>query len=259
MQTDIGRIGVFSVPLEVLPRERGAAFARRLEELGYTAVWTGEGLGTREIFTNAMGVLAGTERIVFCAGIANVWGRDPVTTVTSTRTVQESYPGRFLLGLGISHREQVDPRGHVYGKPIETMRRYLEGMDMVPFVSPLPGEAAMTSPVERVLAALRPPMVRLSAEAADGAHPYLTTAETTRIHRQLLGPGKMLAPEQAFLLETDPARREILHNHLQTLRKAGVAPPLSLAMRQLYPDPDTALLEFIGNLRRETVAEKTGG
>lgn len=205
MQTDIGRLGVFSVPLEVLPREQGAAFARRLEELGYTAVWTGEGLGTREIFTNAMGVLAGTDRIVFCAGIANVWGRDPVTTVMSTRTVQESYPGRFLLGLGISHREQVDPRGHVYGKPVETMRRYLEAMDMVPFVSPLPGEAAMTSPVERVLAALRPPMVHLSAEAADGAHPYMTTPETTRIHRELLGPGKMLAPEQAFLLETDPA------------------------------------------------------
>jgi probable F420-dependent oxidoreductase len=205
MQTDIGRIGVFSVPLEVLPREQGAAFARRLEEIGYTAVWTGEGLGTREIFTNAMGVLAGTERIVFCAGIANIWGRDPVTTVTSTRTVQESYPGRFLLGLGISHREQVDPRGHVYGKPVETMRAYLAAMDTVPFVSPLPGEAAMTSPVERVLAALRPPMVRLSAEAADGTHPYMTTPETTRLHRELLGAGPFLAPEQAFLFETDVA------------------------------------------------------
>jgi probable F420-dependent oxidoreductase len=205
MQTDIGRIGVFSVPLEVLPRVEGATFARRLEELGYTAVWTGEGLGTREIFTNAMGVLAGSERIVFCAGIANVWGRDAVTTVTSTRTVQESYPGRFLLGLGISHREQVDPRGHAYGKPVETMRRYLAEMDGVPFVSPLPGEAAMTEPVERVLAALRPPMVRLAAEVSDGAHPYMTTPETTRLHRELLGPGRLLAPEQAFLLETDAA------------------------------------------------------
>lgn len=85
----IGRIGVFSVPLEVMPRTAGVEFAAELEELGYWAVWTGEGLGTREIFTNACGILAGTRSIVFGAGIANVWARDHVTMVTSTRTVQE--------------------------------------------------------------------------------------------------------------------------------------------------------------------------
>ena len=208
--SSIGRIGVFSVPLEVMPRSAGVEFAAELEELGYGAIWTGEGLGTREIFTNACGILAGTRSIVFGAGIANVWGRDHVAMVTSTRTVQESYPRRFLLGLGISHREQVDPRGHAYGRPVTTMRAYLEAMDAVPFVSPLPGEAAVTAPVGRVLAALRPPMLRLAAECADGAHPYMTTPAATAIAREILGPGKLLAPEQAFVLVNDAARaREI--------------------------------------------------
>lgn len=205
MLPDIGRIGVFSVPLEVALREVGVEFAQELEELGYGAVWTGEGLGTRELFTNAAVLLAGTRRIVFGAGIANVWARDPVTTVTATRTLLESYPRRFLLGLGISHREQVDPRGHKYARPISTMRTYLEAMDSAAFVSPLPTETAATAPVKRVLAALRPPMLRLAAELADGAHPYMTTPETTAAAREILGPEAILASEQAFLLESDPS------------------------------------------------------
>jgi probable F420-dependent oxidoreductase len=186
-------------------RARGAEFAHELEELGYTAVWTGEGLGTREIFTNAAGILAGSERIVFAAGIANIWGRDPVTTVTATRTLEEGYPGRFLLGLGISHREQVDPRGHTYARPLAAMRSYLDAMDAVAFVSPLPGEAAHTAAVPRVLAALRPPMLALAAEHADGAHPYMTVPSATASAREILGPGKLLAPELAFVLEDDPS------------------------------------------------------
>ena len=111
MSAEIGRIGVFSVPLEVLPRTASVEFVRELEELGYGAVWTGEGLGTREIFTNAAVILAGTDRIVFCAGIASIWGRDPVTAVTATATLLESFPDRFLLGPGVSHRKKVHPRG----------------------------------------------------------------------------------------------------------------------------------------------------
>lgn len=201
----LGKVGVFSVPLEVVPAKAGIAFAQELEELGYSAVWTGEGLGTREMFTNAAAVLAGTERIVWGAGIANIWARDPVTTVTATRTLNESYDGRFLLGLGISHREQVDPRGHVYERPIEVMRRYLAAMAAAKFVSPLPTEAAQTAPVQHILAALRPAMLRLAAEASDGAHPYMTTPEHTALAREILGPGNLLVPEQAFVLEDDPS------------------------------------------------------
>jgi probable F420-dependent oxidoreductase len=202
---ELGRIGVFSVPLEVLPRADSVEFVRELEELGYGAVWTGEGLGTREIFTNAAAILAGTERIVFCAGIANIWGRDAVTASTATETLLESFDGRFLLGLGVSHREQIEPRGYVYGRPVATMRIYLDVMDTATFVSPLPEEAAATRRVPRVLAALRPAMLRLAAERADGAHPYMTIPDATAHAREILGPEPLLLPEQAFVLETDPS------------------------------------------------------
>ena len=199
----IGRIGVFSVPLEILPRAQAVEFVHELEELGYGAVWTGEGLGTREMFTNAAVILGGTSRIAFCAGIATIWGRDPVTAVTATRTLLESFPGRFLLGLGVSHREQVEPRGHSYERPLAHMRSYLDAMDTAPFVSPLPGESAATARVPRILAALRPRMLQLAAERADGAHPYMTTPDATARAREVLGPGPLLLPEQAFLLETE--------------------------------------------------------
>ena len=200
----LGKVGVFSVPLEVVPAKVGSAFARAVEELGFSAIWTGEGLGTREMFTNAAAVLAGTEKIVWGAGIANIWARDPVTTITATRTLNESYGNRFLLGLGISHREQVDPRGHTYGeKPLEVMRNYLAAMANAKFVSPMPTETAQTAPVQHILAALRPQMLRLAAEASDGAHPYMTTPEHTALAREILGPGKLLVPEQAFVLTQD--------------------------------------------------------
>lgn len=201
----LGKIGVFSVPMEVVPAKAGIAFAQEMEALGYSAVWTGEGLGTREMFTNAAAVLAGTEKIVWGSGIANIWARDPVTTVTATRTLNESYGNRFLLGLGISHREQVDPRGHVYEKPIDVMRRYLDAMANAKFVSPMPTETAQTAPVQHILAALRPAMLRLAAEKSYGAHPYMTTPEHTAQARAILGPDKLLVPEQAFVLHKDPS------------------------------------------------------
>src|SRR5262249_18051742 len=191
MAVEIGRIGVFSVPLEVLPRVAAVEFVHELEQLGYGAVWTGEGLGTREIFTNAAVILAGTERIVFCAGIANIWARDPVTAVTATRTLLESFPGRFLLGLGGSHPEQIEPRGPASSRPVAPMEAYLDAMDAAAFVSPLPSESAATARVQRVLAALRPRMLRLSAERADGAHPYLTTPEATARARGIVGPAAL--------------------------------------------------------------------
>ena len=205
MSAAIGRIGVFSVPLEVIGRAEAVDYVSELEELGYGAAWTGEGLGTREMFANAAVILAGTKRIAFCAGIANIWARDAVTMVTGARTLMESFPDRFLLGLGVSHSEQVAPRGHVYEKPLTRMRRYLEAMDAAPFVSPMPGETAATAPVPRVLAALRPPMIRLAAELADGAQPYMTIPDATARAREILGPERLLLPEQAFTLETDPS------------------------------------------------------
>jgi probable F420-dependent oxidoreductase len=122
------------------------------------------------------------------------------------KALTEAFPERMILGLGVSHQNLVnDLRGHNYNKPLSAMRDYLTAMDSAPYSASRP-----TTPVRRVLAALRPKMLQLAADRADGAHPYFVTPEHTARARETLGAGPLLCPEQAVVLETDPARaREI--------------------------------------------------
>jgi probable F420-dependent oxidoreductase len=114
--------------------------------------------------------------------------------------VSEAYPGRFILGLGVSHQPLVEGlRGHNYERPLATMRAYLESMDKAVVLAP-----ASSAPQVRVLAALRPRMLELSGESAQGAHPYNTTPEHTARAREILGEGPLLLPEQAIVVESDP-------------------------------------------------------
>jgi probable F420-dependent oxidoreductase len=197
----LGAFGVWTFQLDILPAARMQEAAAELEELGYGAVWFGEALG-REALTKAGLLLAGTKSLVIATGIANIYARDPVTMAAGQKTLFEAYPNRFLLGLGVSHVPLVEKvRGHRYDKPVPTMRAYLDAMDQAPYQSvPPPSKAP------RVLAALGPLMLKLSAERADGAHPYNSTPEHTRQARALLGPDPYLCPEQAVILETEPAK-----------------------------------------------------
>jgi probable F420-dependent oxidoreductase len=200
----LGRIGVWIGAFAVAPGAEAGPAAREIEELGYDTLWYPEGLGTRESFTNGAVLLAATGRIRVASGIANIWGRDAVAAANAARVLADAFDDRFLLGLGVSHRRQVNPRGHRYAKPLARMSSYLDAMDDDPFVSPdAPG---MTRPpVPRVLAALRPPMLQLAAEKALGAHTYLVPVEHTRRAREMLGLDALLIPEQKVVLASDPA------------------------------------------------------
>lgn len=200
-EMQLGAFGVWNFQLDILPASRMQETAAELEELGYGALWFGEATG-REALTKAGLLLAGTKRIVVATGIANIYGRDPVTMSAAQKTLAEAYPNRFLLGLGVSHIPLVEKlRGHQYDKPVPTMRAYLDAMDQAPYQAVPPA-----SRPPRVLAALGPMMLKLSAERAEGAHPYNTTPQHTAQARELLGPGPLLCPEQAVVLEKDPAK-----------------------------------------------------
>lgn len=176
-----------------------ADFARRIETWGYGALWIPEGLG-REMFSASAWLLANTSALVVASGIANIYARDPLASVAAQRGLNEQSGGRFLLGLGVSHVPLVEMRKHAYGKPLATMRAYLQGMAEADYrgISP-------PAPPKTVLAALGPKMLELSAELADGAHPYNVPPEHTRQARGILGPGKLLCVEQAAILETNAA------------------------------------------------------
>jgi probable F420-dependent oxidoreductase len=206
---DVTTLGTWSGAFAVALAAEARPAAREIEGLGYGTLWYPEGLGTRESFTNAGVLLGATDRIRVASGIANIWGRDGVTTANAARVLADAYGDRFLLGLGVSHPRQVDPRGHTYAKPVAAMRAYLDAMDEDPFVSP-DGEAASRPPVLRVLAALRPAMLRVAAEKALGAHTFLVPVEHTRRAREIMGADALLVPVQKVILTggtTDARRR----------------------------------------------------
>jgi probable F420-dependent oxidoreductase len=196
---DVTALGIWSGVFAVAPAADARPAAREIERLGYGTLWYGEGLGTRESCTNAGVLLGATERIRIASGIANIWGRDAVTTANAARVLADAYDDRFVLGLGVSHPRQVDPRGHTYAKPVAAMRAYLDAMDEDPFVSP-DGEAISRPPVPRVLAALRPAMLRTAAERALGAHTFLVPVEHTARAREIMGPDAWLVPVQKVAL-----------------------------------------------------------
>ena len=223
----LGPAGVWSWALQRLSASDAGAAARGLEDIGYPAVWIPETLGNKEVFSHAAILLAATQRIAVASGIANIHARDPMAMAYGARTLGEAYPGRFVLGIGVSHAPSVAARGGTYGRPLETMRAYLDAMAAAPYGGPEPDP-----PVPLLLAALGPRMLELAAERADGAHPYFVPVEHTPIARRHLGPEPCLVVEQTAVLATDLAEgRRIarafaknyraLPNYANNLRRLG--------------------------------------
>lgn len=208
---DLGPVGIWTSNLDAVPLGQAVEAVAELDERGFGALWFGEAYG-REAFSAASLYLAGSRRMVLATGIASIYGRDAVAANAASRTLCAAYPGRFLLGLGVSHAPLVERmRGHSYGKPVQAMREYLDAMDAAPYLV-----ADGQEPAPRVLAALGPKMLELSRERAQGAHPYLVTPEHTAKARELLGPDAVLAVEQAVVLTDDEdAFLARAHAHLE--------------------------------------------
>lgn len=201
---DIGKYGIWYGMVDTLPTPEARRAAQVVEELGFGALWVAEAVG-RDPFVSATVLLAATEKLAVATGIANIYARDPMTMAAGQKTIAEAFPGRFLLGIGVSHGHLVaGVRKHDYSKPYSYMVEYLEKMDKALFMAVGPDEDP-----GRLLAALGPKMLELSATRANGSHPYFTTPEHTRIARETMGPDALLAPEQMVVLSTDPveARR----------------------------------------------------
>lgn len=194
---ELGKIGVWTW-LDHLSANEAAEFAGRAENWGYSALWIPEAVG-RDPFALIGFLAARTERLILATGIANIYARDPMATKAIWKTLSELAPNRFILGLGVSHQHLVQgPRGHEYGKPLTTMRNYLEAMKGALYMGREPEHDA---PI--VLGALRDKMLQLSADAAQGAHPYLVTPDHTKRARGVIGPDALLCPEQMVLAETN--------------------------------------------------------
>src|SRR3954468_1735463 len=185
---DLGEIGIWTSyrPFGI---ERAGEAAKLIEQLGYGTWWVGSSPHVPDIHP----ILAATSTLVAATGILNVWSNDPADTAAADAALREDHPGRFMLGIGIGHPEATSD----YRRPLTTMRAFLDGLDAAPATPPVEG---------RCLAALGPKMLDLAGERSAGTHPYFVPVEHTHLARERLGPVKLVAPEVACVVDTDPVR-----------------------------------------------------
>ena len=171
MTVAFGTIGAWG-HLDSLGAPDARAYARRLDELGYGALWVPETVG-REPFT-LLGLLAAeTRRMWLGTSVVNIWGRDAQAARMGALTLAEATGGRFVLGLGVSHPHLAEKlRGHHFERPLARMRAYLAAYRAAIYRGP--GAAELGEP-PLLVAALRERMTDLAATDADGAFPYLVT------------------------------------------------------------------------------------
>jgi probable F420-dependent oxidoreductase len=187
---DLSAVGIWSSQLRYGNADEAADAAAELEELGFTALWIPDIGGP--VLDSVDHLLASTKHAVVATGILNLWMHEPSDVAARYASLTETHGDRFLLGIGVSHAPLIDSKepGR-YRKPLAATRAFLDAIDATE--QPVPVE-------NRVLAALGPKMLELSATHARGAHPYLVTPDHTRQAREVLGDGPLLLPEQTVLL-----------------------------------------------------------
>ena len=249
----LGPVGVWMNVAATVPLGELLAAARAVEELGYGAFWYAETPNTREALVQAALLLGATERLAIATGITSVYSRDAIALHAGVATLEEAHPGRFVLGVGVSHAPAVQGRGHDYGKPIATMRAYLDALDA------RGGDGVPP----RVLAALRPRMLELARDRAAGAHPYFVPVEHTARARAVLGDGPLLAPEVTVVLEPDATRararaRAFMERYLRLPNYRNSLLALGYAEEELTPDApsDRVVDDIVGWGDAEAVAAR---
>lgn len=218
---ELGRVGIWSGFFRSRDEAAVRAAAAEVEALGFGTLWIPGGAGGA-IFDSVANCLGATRRLVVATGIVNLWMHEPAEVASAHRRLNDQSGGRFVLGLGVSHRPLVDTRlPGKYRSPLAAMDDYLDALD---------GADPPVPSAERVLAALGPKMLERAAARSAGAHPYLVNPAHTAFARGVLGPGPLLAPEQKVLLGTDPV-------DARARARDALAPYLRLP-------------NYVGNLRR---------
>jgi probable F420-dependent oxidoreductase len=219
----LGRVGIFSPELRLAERAECRGAVAELDALGYGAFWIPGGPDGSDII-NVIGDLLGpVGAIVGVAAVLNVWVREAADVAANHAAVAHDHPDRFVLGLGASHANFVEPRGQKYEKIPGIVRNYLDELDAAD--PPVPKQ-------ERMLAGLGPQMLALARDRTAGSIPYLFTPEHTQWARDIVGPGPLLAPDIAVFLGDDAGLARIVgrrylaryldrRNYTNTLRRQG--------------------------------------
>jgi probable F420-dependent oxidoreductase len=255
LRARLGRVGIWMPPPERIGVDP-ADVAVAVERAGFTSLWTGGGNPDQAALDRIKLQLVATARLIAATGIANVWPWDPGRLRAAAEDLDGAFPGRFILGLGVSHAPAVEALGHAYRQPLAKMEKFMDELGHPA------GHGAGRPLPPIVLAALGPKMLDLSRDQALGTHPYFTTPEHTRFARERLGTGPLVLPELAFTMAS-PAQGAAtarayadrylkLPNYTNNLRRFGFSREdfagagSDRLISQLIPNGPEALRERIG-------------
>jgi probable F420-dependent oxidoreductase len=169
--------------------ENAGAAAGAAEAAGLSSFWLG---GSPRLAT-VRPLLEGSERLVIATSVVNIWAYDPVDLAREYNELEADFPGRLCVGIGVGHPEATSD----YKRPLSALETFLDGIDAAP----------ASIPVERrIIAALGPKMLALSARRSLGTIPYFSSVDHTRAARAAIGPDALVIPEVAYVLDEDVER-----------------------------------------------------
>jgi len=235
--------------------------AQDAEAAGFVDVWLANIFGLDAITTLAL-IGRETSHIGLGTAVTPSYPRHPSAIAQQALTTAAAAPGRFNLGIGLSHKVVIeDMLGFSYDKPARHMREYLQVLAPL-----LRGEqVAFNGEEYRVnlglnvpdaghlpllVAALGPVMLKLTGEVADGTVTWMTGPETLENHIiPKLGAGASAAgkPSPATVAgfpvtltnDVDAGRKHVgetlamygtLPSYRAMLDREGVAGPADLAL-----------------------------
>jgi probable F420-dependent oxidoreductase len=194
--TQLGRLGIWSMELRGADKPAIHDAVAALDEQGWRALWIA-GAGGPGLWSDADGLLAAAPNASVAFGVMSIWSPDARSAAEDFRRLTAAHGNRLVAGLGVSTPESAASVGKEFGTALSAMNRFLDELD---------GAARPIAASDRILGALGPRMVALAGERAAGIHPFLVTPESNTTNRQLAGPGSLIAPHLAVVLETDPAK-----------------------------------------------------
>ena len=237
------------------------ARARDLEARGFHSMWMANIFGLDAIVAQAL-VGAATERIELGTAVVPTYPRHPVALAQQCLTAQAAARGRFVLGVGLSHKLVIeDMMGLSYAKPARHMREYMAVLGPLLRGEPVKYEgeqyrvsAGLQVPgaesVDVLIAALGDRMLKIAGETSGGTILWMTGSRTIEDHivpklrAAASGSGR---PEPrvvagipiAITTDPDAARERIakglamygqLPSYRAMLDKEGVEGPADLAL-----------------------------
>jgi F420-dependent oxidoreductase-like protein len=188
----VTRLAAFIDAVKTL--DESVARAKAAERLGFESVWVTQLPNARDAALVLAAYARATQRIGFGTGILPIYTRHPTAMVQMAAALDELSGGRFILGIGISHKVTVESMWGLHlDSPVDAMREYLDivrtslrdggcAIDGKHFSAHWAYSGPRRAEMPIMISALNPRMLELAGEKADGIVVYMCSPAYIRDH-----------------------------------------------------------------------------